>query len=221
MRRFFALPALAVNDLPGGPAVNQLDLHPPASKMAADIITLHNGMLIVCLVIFIAVFGVMFYSIFKHRKSKGAKSARQRIHGMWPRFEDNTFRHLLLPIWLAAYVYGSKTYRFLVNGMSWEIPGGKVEPDETPEIAGARECLEETGLIVRATDILDVIAGREHERGADFVMVFAATVLSGELTPGDDADRAEWFDPRALPPLAFKATETILRRPSQNRTKTP
>jgi len=71
-----ALPALAVNDLPGGPAVNQLDLHPPASKMAADIITLHNGMLIVCLVIFIAVFGVMFYSIFKHRKSVGHKAVQ-------------------------------------------------------------------------------------------------------------------------------------------------
>ena len=32
-------------------------------------------MLIVCLVIFIAVFGVMFYSIFKHRKSKGHRAA--------------------------------------------------------------------------------------------------------------------------------------------------
>jgi cytochrome c oxidase subunit 2 len=71
----WAPPALAVNDLPGGPAVNQLDLHPPASKMAADIIVLHNGMLIVCLVIFLAVFGVMFYSIFKHRKSKGHPAA--------------------------------------------------------------------------------------------------------------------------------------------------
>jgi cytochrome c oxidase subunit 2 len=70
-----ALPAWAVNDLPGGPAVNQLNLHPPASKLAADIITLHNGMLIVCLVIFVAVFGVMFYSIFKHRKSKGHQAA--------------------------------------------------------------------------------------------------------------------------------------------------
>jgi cytochrome c oxidase subunit 2 len=70
-----AWPAAAVNNLPGGPAVNQLDLHPPASKMAADIIALHNGMLIVCLVIFVAVFGVMFYSIFKHRKSKGHQAA--------------------------------------------------------------------------------------------------------------------------------------------------
>lgn len=70
-----ALPARAVNDLPGGPAVNQLDLHKPASKLAADIITMHDYMLIVCLVIFVAVFGVMFYSIFKHRKSKGHEAA--------------------------------------------------------------------------------------------------------------------------------------------------
>jgi cytochrome c oxidase subunit 2 len=71
-----ALPALAqVKDLPGGPAVNQLDLHPPASKLASDIITMHHWMLIVCLVIFIAVFGVMFYSIFKHRRSKGHQAA--------------------------------------------------------------------------------------------------------------------------------------------------
>lgn len=70
-----ALPAAAVNNLPGGPAVNQLDLHPPATKLAADVITLHDGMLIVCLVIFVAVFGVMFYSIFAHRKSKGHQAA--------------------------------------------------------------------------------------------------------------------------------------------------
>jgi cytochrome c oxidase subunit 2 len=71
-----ALPAAAqVKDLPGGPAVNQFDLHPPASKMAADIITMHDYMMLVCLVIFVAVFGVMFYSIFKHRRSKGHEAA--------------------------------------------------------------------------------------------------------------------------------------------------
>jgi cytochrome c oxidase subunit 2 len=67
--------ALAVNNLPGGPAVNQLDLHPPVTKIAAEQQWLHNFMMIVCIVIFIAVFGVMFYSIFKHRKSKGAKAS--------------------------------------------------------------------------------------------------------------------------------------------------
>ena len=67
--------AYAVNDLPGGPAVNQLNLHPAVTKIAEEQQWLHWFMMIICLVIFLAVFGVMFYSIWKHRKSVGAKSA--------------------------------------------------------------------------------------------------------------------------------------------------
>ena len=67
--------ALAVGNLPGGPAVNQLDLHPPVTQIAADQRWLHYFMLVICTVIFLAVFGVMFYSIVKHRKSKGFKAA--------------------------------------------------------------------------------------------------------------------------------------------------
>ena len=67
--------AMAVNNLPGGPAVNQLDLHPPVTEIAADQRWLHHFMLWICTIIFLGVFGVMFYSIFKHRKSKGAKAA--------------------------------------------------------------------------------------------------------------------------------------------------
>jgi len=67
--------ALAVNNLPGGPAVNQLDLHPPVTKIAAELQWLHYYIMIICVVIFIAVFGVMFYSILKHRKSLGHKAA--------------------------------------------------------------------------------------------------------------------------------------------------
>ena len=65
----------AVNSLPGGPAVNQLDLHPPVTRIAAEEQSLHYMMLYICVAIFVAVFGVMFYSVFKHRKSKGAKAA--------------------------------------------------------------------------------------------------------------------------------------------------
>ena len=67
--------AHAVSDLPGGPAVNQLNLHPPVTRIAEEQHFLHWMLMIVCTVIFIAVFGVMFYSIWKHRRSKGAKSA--------------------------------------------------------------------------------------------------------------------------------------------------
>jgi cytochrome c oxidase subunit 2 len=72
---FGANAAWAVNDLPGGPAVRQLNLHPPVTKIAEEQVWLHWFMLIICTVIFLAVFGVMFYSVWKHRKSVGHKSA--------------------------------------------------------------------------------------------------------------------------------------------------
>ena len=67
--------ALAVNDLPGGPGVNQLNLHAAVTKIGHEQHWLHNFMLVVCIAIFVAVFGVMFYSILKHRKSVGHKAA--------------------------------------------------------------------------------------------------------------------------------------------------
>ena len=71
--------AYAVNDLPGGPAVRQLNLHPAVTKIAEEQHWLHWFMMIVCIVIFVAVFGVMFYSIWKHRKSVGHKAANFQI----------------------------------------------------------------------------------------------------------------------------------------------
>jgi cytochrome c oxidase subunit 2 len=67
--------AWAVNDLPGGPGVRQLNLQVGATKIAQEQAWLHWFMLIICTVIFVAVFGVMFYSIWKHRKSVGHKPA--------------------------------------------------------------------------------------------------------------------------------------------------
>ena len=53
----------------------QLNLQMPVTKIASEINDLHTWMMIVCLVIFVAVFGVMFYSVFKHRRSLGHKPA--------------------------------------------------------------------------------------------------------------------------------------------------
>ena len=92
----------------------------------------------------------------------------------------------------------------------WTLPAGFVDADEDPASAAARECLEETGLSVRVTRVLEVIAGREHPRGADFVIVYAAQVESGNLLAADDADEAAWFAKSNLPPLAFQATHRIL-----------
>ena len=70
-----ATAAHAVNDLPGGPAVRELNLQPAVSKIAEAQHDLHWFLLIICAVIFVAVFSVMFYSIWKHRKSLGHKPA--------------------------------------------------------------------------------------------------------------------------------------------------
>ncbi|MFO1211191.1 MAG: cytochrome c oxidase subunit II [Paenacidovorax caeni] len=67
--------AYAVQDLPGGPAVRQLNLHPPVTRIAQEQHSLHWMMLVICTLIFVAVFAVMFYSIWKHRKSRGAQAA--------------------------------------------------------------------------------------------------------------------------------------------------
>ena len=71
---WMASAAHAVSDLPGGPGVNQLNFAAPVTKIAEEQHWLHWFMLIICAVIFVIVFGVMFYSIVKHRKSVGHKS---------------------------------------------------------------------------------------------------------------------------------------------------
>ena len=67
--------AHAVQSLPGGPAVGQMNLAPPVTRIAQEQHTLHWMMLWICTIIFVGVFAVMFYSIWKHRKSKGAVPA--------------------------------------------------------------------------------------------------------------------------------------------------
>jgi cytochrome c oxidase subunit II len=69
------LPSWAVVDSQGGPAVRELNLQTPVTQIAEQIYSIHNLMLFICLAIFVVVFGVMFYSIFKHRKSLGHKPA--------------------------------------------------------------------------------------------------------------------------------------------------
>ena len=52
------------------------NLQEPNSVIARNIYDLHNVILLICVVIFVGVFGVMFYSVYAHRKSKGHKAAQ-------------------------------------------------------------------------------------------------------------------------------------------------
>lgn len=69
---------------------------------------------------------------------------RQRIHQITTHVSDITFKHILLPVWMAAYKYRGKTYRFVINGQTGRVQGQR--PWSTWKIA----CAVLLGLIVVA-----------------------------------------------------------------------
>ncbi|WP_269498845.1 cytochrome c oxidase subunit II [Castellaniella sp. S9] len=75
-----AMAGAQVKDMPGGPAVNQLNLHTGVTPIAREIYSLHWIIMIICIVIFIGVFGVMLYSIVMHRKSRGHVASKFDEH---------------------------------------------------------------------------------------------------------------------------------------------
>jgi 8-oxo-dGTP diphosphatase len=92
----------------------------------------------------------------------------------------------------------------------WTLPAGFVDAGEDPARAMEREFLEETGLQVRVTRLLDVVFGQEHPRGAHIIIFYRVQWLSGEFQAGDDVDRIAYFPIDQLPPLAFSNTESII-----------
>jgi 8-oxo-dGTP diphosphatase len=92
----------------------------------------------------------------------------------------------------------------------WTLPSGFVDAGENPKAAAARECLEETGLVIEDLRLLDVIYSDEYPRGASILILYQAQVKSGELIPGDDARQAGYFHIDDLPPLAFASSHRIL-----------
>lgn len=101
----------------------------------------------------------------------------------------------------------------------WSFPAGFVDAGEDPAVAAARECLEETGLQVRITGLLDVVSRGSDTEGADILIVFGAAVIGGQPIPADDADRVEFFAPDEVLALdlAFASTRQLIERWRQTR----
>lgn len=78
----------------------------------------------------------------------------------------------------------------------WEFPGGKVEPDETPEECLQRELEEELGVV---TEIGEFIFSRKHEYShiAIDLLVYRAHHVSGQFAALDHAE-IKWVAPRDL-----------------------
>jgi ADP-ribose pyrophosphatase YjhB (NUDIX family) len=85
----------------------------------------------------------------------------------------------------------------------WSLPGGVVEVGETLRAAAEREAHEETGLVVEAGEVLEVldrIIPGEHGRALyHYVLVdFLCRVTGGELRKGSDAADVAWANPAEL-----------------------
>jgi 8-oxo-dGTP diphosphatase len=79
----------------------------------------------------------------------------------------------------------------------WSLPGGVVELGETLRAAAERESLEETGLLVKAGEVIEVldriIPGRDGAPQYHYVLIdFLCTVQGGELCAGGDAADVRW-----------------------------
>jgi mutator protein MutT len=79
----------------------------------------------------------------------------------------------------------------------WSVPGGAVELGETLRAAAEREALEETGLVVKAGEVLEVldriISGEHNRPRYHYVLVdFLCEATGGKLRAGGDAAEVAW-----------------------------
>lgn len=84
-----------------------------------------------------------------------------------------------------------RQYRYLIDRISWEIPGGRVDVSEAPEAAAARECAEETGVVCsRLEPLIFVQPGLDTLHNPTHL--FVTQTSEGDPAPGHEALHAEW-----------------------------
>jgi len=92
----------------------------------------------------------------------------------------------------------------------WVFPGGYVDRGEEITLAALREAREEAGLDVRLDRLVNIYS---YAGSAPMIIVYAATMISGEMAVDDESSEIREFSVDELPwdDLAFRSTREALR----------
>lgn len=109
----------------------------------------------------------------------------------------------------------------------WSIPGGAQDLGETLEQTAVREVLEETGIHIRVTGLLDVIDHIDrdeqgHIRHHYSLIDYMAEAISGDARPGDDVTEVVWASPDDLDQYKlWTETERLIKLSQSRRSALP
>ncbi len=80
----------------------------------------------------------------------------------------------------------------------WYLPAGYVENDETPLKAAEREAIEETGLKIKAGELLDIFFYDDDPRGNGLLILYKGVIKGGEIKNNCEAQAVGFFLPKEV-----------------------